>query len=216
MLFSRKNALVLTNSIVLACTILNVISKPVKSYETLMVARFLIGIACGLFTGILPVYLNEMAPQKLRGLMGTFCQLGIVFGILVTNIFGLPEILGTDSRWPYLVGFMIIPALSHIGLFFTVETPKHLFINKSQEEEARTIMKRIRADSSLVEEEMNNLQAEKLASSQQKTVAWMDFFTNPILRKTILIAVGVQLSQQFSGKIFKFSFYCRSSCVNNL
>lgn len=50
------------------------------------------GLFCGLFSGILPLYLSELAPKNLRGTIGTLNQLMIVFGILVTNILGLPQL----------------------------------------------------------------------------------------------------------------------------
>lgn len=129
----------MTNILVLISAILNIISKFIKSYETLMVARFFGGLFCGLFTGILPLYLNELPPQNYRGLVGTMNQLTIVLGIVVTNAFGLSDVLGTDSRWPILLGLMLVPALAHIGLLFAVESPKHLFINKNQKEQAKKV-----------------------------------------------------------------------------
>lgn len=134
--FGRKTGMLLTNILVIICFILNLISKFVSLYETLIIARFICGLFCGLFTGILPLYLTEVAPQNLRGLAGTLNQLVIVLGIFVTNVFGIKEILGTEQRWPILVSLMIIIALSHIGLFFAVESPKYLYIRKHDKEKA--------------------------------------------------------------------------------
>ena len=135
--FGRKNGMLLTNVFVVICAVLNIISKFIKAYETLIVARFFSGLFCGLFTGILPLYLTEIPPINLRGLSGTLNQLILVLGILITNIFGIKDILGTNERWPILVGIMLIPALAHIGLFFASESPKYLYITKNQPEEAR-------------------------------------------------------------------------------
>ena len=35
-----------------------------------MAGKFFAGIYSGLFTGILPIYLNEISPSNLRGLTG--------------------------------------------------------------------------------------------------------------------------------------------------
>lgn len=60
---------------------------------------------------------------------------------------------------------------------------------------------RIRGDNqlSLVEKELELLENEKMAMSQQKQVTWGDFATVPAIRHPLLIAVGVHVAQQFSG-----------------
>lgn len=92
-----------------------------------MLGRFLTGIFCGFFTGILPIYLYEISPQNLRGLIGTMHQFNIVLGILTSNILGLPELFGTAKLWPVLVGAVLIPAFVHVFLFAAVKSPKYLF-----------------------------------------------------------------------------------------
>jgi MFS family permease len=135
--FGRKNGLVLTNIIVLICACLNIISKYIYSYETLMVSRFLSGIFCGLFNGILPVYINELSPQDLRGQFGSLFSVLFESGILVANVLGLPFIFGNDKYWPLLVGSIVVPAIAHFLLFFTDETPKYLFIKQNKIEETK-------------------------------------------------------------------------------
>ena len=49
----------------------------------LITGRFGIGIACGLFTGLVPLYITEVAPVQLRGGMGTFNQLAVTSGIFM-------------------------------------------------------------------------------------------------------------------------------------
>lgn len=124
------------NLIVIISGILCIISKFVGSYEVLIVGRFFAGLVSGLFTGICSLYVSEIAPTNLRGLASTMNPLALTSGILLANILGLPEIFGTDKLWPLLVGLMLVPVLIHIGLFFAVESPKYLYINKGQIEEA--------------------------------------------------------------------------------
>lgn len=84
----------MVNIIVIISIILNTISKPINSFYTIMVSRFLAGIYSGLFSGILPLYLSECSSKNLRGLTGTMNQLSIVTGVLAANIIGLPSLLG--------------------------------------------------------------------------------------------------------------------------
>ena len=92
--FGRKKALFLVNIFVIITVALNVMSKYIDSYETIMAGKFFTGVFSGFFTGILPLYLSEIAPINLRGLAGTMNQLTIVLAILIANIFGLKDIFG--------------------------------------------------------------------------------------------------------------------------
>lgn len=102
-----------------------------------MISRFLAGVYSGFFSGILPLYLNECSSRNLRGLAGTMNQLAIVIGILIVNIMGLPDVLGTWELWPVLVGLTFLPILAHVGLFFLTDTPKYMLAKKNDKEKAR-------------------------------------------------------------------------------
>ena len=58
----------------------------------------------GLYTGLSPVYNAEVAPDNIRGAMGTINQLAVTVGMLISQVLGLDEILGTDTLWPVLLG----------------------------------------------------------------------------------------------------------------
>lgn len=189
------------NSLVILTSVLLVISKFVESYETIMAARFFSGVYCGLFSGIFPMYLNECSPKNLRGRIGVINQLSIVIGILAANLFGLPQVFGTKELWPVLVGFTIIPTLVHIGLFFVVESPKYMYINKNNLSQTRAILMKLRDyDEVLVQAEIEELEEEKKRIAIQRKVSWADMFKRVELRRALIAAVGVQISQQLSGK----------------
>lgn len=50
------------------------------------------------------MYLAEISPIHLRGAVGTIYQLVITISILVSQVLALPQILGTEDRWPFLFG----------------------------------------------------------------------------------------------------------------
>jgi hypothetical protein len=70
-----------------------------KSYRA-----FLYGIIFseGINTGLSAMYLNEIAPINLRGAIGCIEQLFGIFGILFSQIIGLPFFLGSESDWHYI------------------------------------------------------------------------------------------------------------------
>lgn len=87
----------------------------------LIPARFTIGFASGLATVVVPVYLGEIAPPTLRGMLGTCTQFAMVIGILVSGLLAFP--FATTTSWRYL--FAVTPILS------IVEVPNNSCRNNS-------------------------------------------------------------------------------------
>ncbi len=56
--------------------------------EVLIVMRILIGIAIGITSYVVPMYIAEISPSRRRGLLVTLNQLMITIGILVSYITG--------------------------------------------------------------------------------------------------------------------------------
>ncbi|KGL82627.1 Solute carrier family 2, facilitated glucose transporter member 1, partial [Tinamus guttatus] len=109
--FGRRNSMLMSNALAFLSAVLMGFSKMAYSFEMLILGRFIIGLYSGLTTGFVPMYVGEVSPTALRGALGTFHQLGIVLGILIAQVFGLDVIMGNDSLWPLLLGFIFVPAL---------------------------------------------------------------------------------------------------------
>lgn len=62
------------------------LSLVAKSFEMVIIGRFVIGVFCGLCTGLTPMYVGEVTPTAVRGAFGTLHQLGVVIGILVAQV----------------------------------------------------------------------------------------------------------------------------------
>lgn len=62
------------------------LSAVARSYEMVIIGRFIIGVFCGLCTGLTPMYVGEISPTAVRGAFGTLHQLGVVIGILVAQV----------------------------------------------------------------------------------------------------------------------------------
>lgn len=78
---------------------------------------------CGGSTALVPVYLSEMAPTKIRGTLGTMNNLMIVTGILLAYI--VNYLFTPFEAWRWMVGLAAVPAvLLLIGIAFMPESPK--------------------------------------------------------------------------------------------
>lgn len=93
----------------------------------------------GLNTSLVPMYISEIAPLNLRGGLGTVNQLAVTIGLLLSQVLGIEQILGTNDGWPVLLGLAICPAILQLMLLpVCPESPRYLLITKQWEEEARS------------------------------------------------------------------------------
>ena len=138
------------------------------------------------------MYLSEIPPQNIRGLTGTINALAMCIGNLITNIFGLPILLGRDNLWPFLLGIRLVPSLVHIiGLPFCIESPKHLYITKNQNQKALKALEKLRSnDKEIIEYEINQLFIEKESMKNQTQISYLSLFQKPSLRRALIVSIA--------------------------
>lgn len=145
------------------------------------------------------MYISEIAPLNLRGGLGTVNQLAVTIGLLLSQVLGIEQILGTNDGWPVLLGLAICPAILQLILLpICPESPRYLLITKQWEEEARKALRRLRASSS-VEEDIEEMRAEERAQQSESSISIMELICSPTLRAPLVIGIVMQLSQQLSG-----------------
>ncbi|XP_033492750.1 solute carrier family 2, facilitated glucose transporter member 3a isoform X1 [Epinephelus lanceolatus] len=197
--FGRRRSMFLVNSLAVIGGLLMGFSTICSSYEMVIAGRLIIGLFCGLFTGLTPMYVGEVSPTPLRGAFGTLHQLGVVVGILIAQIFGLEALLGSAKLWPLLLALTVAPAvLQCILLPFCPESPRFLLINLKQEEQARKALVRLRGSED-VSKDLQEMKEESAKMAMEKKVTIPELFRSAAYRQPLLIAVMLQLSQQLSG-----------------
>uniref|UniRef100_A0A3Q3JEL9 Major facilitator superfamily (MFS) profile domain-containing protein n=1 Tax=Monopterus albus TaxID=43700 RepID=A0A3Q3JEL9_MONAL len=197
--FGRRKSMLLSNALALLGGSLMGFSALCQSFEMIIIGRLVIGVFCGLCTGLTPMYLGEISPTAVRGAFGTLHQLGVVIGILVAQIFGLEFLLGSDTLWPLLLALTILPAiLQSIMLPFCPESPRYLIIVLNREEEARKALVRLRGSED-VDDDIQEMKEEGMKMAMEKKVTILELFRSPNYRQPIIIAIILQLSQQLSG-----------------
>lgn len=153
----------------------------------------------GLNTSLVPMYVSEIAPLNLRGGLGTVNQLACTIGLLLSQVLGIEQILGTNDGWPVLLGLAICPAILQLILLpICPESPRYLLITKQWEEEARRALCRLRASNS-VEEDIEEMRAEERAQQSESHISTWELICSPTLRPPLIIGIVMQLSQQLSG-----------------
>lgn len=176
-----------------------------ENINQLILSRFIIGLASGLSSVVVPIYLGEIAPPTLRGTLGTCTQLALVIGIFISNILAFP--LATISNWRYL--FCITPLLCILQLLlssFLVESPRWLLSTNSNSSQARVAIKQLRGyvyDDDVETEVENFLLASKKhktgRSSAHSSGALWDLWHCTEMRVLVIASVVLQMAQQLCG-----------------
>lgn len=127
-LFGRKPTILLTSLIFFSMAI---ISQMVTTFFSFILMRFFIGIAVGVSSTIVPMYLAEIAPAKKRGGFVSGYELSITIGVLAAYVMGHIGTLLHDWRPMYL--FPILPALLQMLFYaFLPESPKWESLEKGK------------------------------------------------------------------------------------
>ncbi|KAK9972118.1 hypothetical protein ABG768_025446 [Culter alburnus] len=205
--FGRRKAMLINNVLAFIGGGLMGMSKISRSFEMMILGRFTIGAYCGLASGLVPMYVGEIAPTSLRGALGTLHQLAIVTGILIAQILGLESLLGSEQLWPVLLGVTVLPTVLQMTLLpFCPESPRFLYIIRCQEHHAKSALRRLTGRME-VSEDLAEMKEEKRRMEMERKVSIAELFRSPLYRQPIIIAILLQLSQQLSGvnAIFYYS-----------
>lgn len=178
---------------------------------SLISGRHMIGLAIGVASVSVPLYISEISPAGNRGALVSLNQLMIAFGGKVSYLSDF--LIADDSnpfswRWMFIVGFF--PAIIMlVGMFFLPETPRWL-IAKGHEEKGRSILKKVE-DPDLVEESFRKIKAD--IAIENESASFRELF-KPWLRTPLIIAVvlmffmqatGINTIIYYSPKIFKLA-----------
>ncbi|NEW83353.1 MAG: sugar porter family MFS transporter [Mariniphaga sp.] len=171
------------------------------SAGNLLAARFFLGIAIGVSSFAVPLYIAEISPAKSRGVLVSLFQLLITIGILASYFsdlaFALPEsAAGYAECWRPMLLVGIFPALILIiGMFFLPESPRWL-MGKGFEDKSRAVLRKIE-NPDLLESTITTLKNE-IEADKQNVTNWREIF-KPLLHTPLIIAVGIMFVQQFTG-----------------
>jgi len=92
--------------------ILGCIINLIPTTYTFAIGRFIGGIYCGIGQIYVPLYINEIAPDAIRGKITLMYGMSVTTGQLVALALGLPFGFGiTPYYWMFMFGFPILVAL---------------------------------------------------------------------------------------------------------
>lgn len=189
--YGRKKVIIAT---ALIFAVGSVICGFAVSVSWLIAGRMILGLAIGMVNFVVPLYLSEISPQRVRGMLVSLYQLaitaGILFSYLINRVFAL-----TEHNWRWMLGSGLIPALVLlIGISFLGDTPRWL-ISKRREKEAREIFVKIEPDANAdkhISEIRSAIENQEQKSSSRKIFAsWM--------LMPVIVGVGMMFMQICTG-----------------
>jgi SP family arabinose:H+ symporter-like MFS transporter len=124
----------------------SVATAAAPNFTLFICARFLGGIAVGGVSLLSPMYVSEVSPPSIRGRMGTFYQMSIITGILISYCINylLRNTGEANWRWMFLTG--VAPSLLFLVMIaLAPETPRFL-VRVGKTREAFDLLERIEND----------------------------------------------------------------------
>lgn len=187
--------------------------------------RVIGGIGVGLASAICPMYIGEIAPSNIRGMLVSWNQFAIIFGQLVvyfvnflilgehTNPIiesigqGINQVAANsdpwtiETGWRYMFGSEAIPAgLFTILICFVPETPRYLAMI-GQDAKAEAILARINGSVKAKEilNDIKNTVSEK--TEKLMTYGWVCIFVG-IMLSVFQQAVGINAVLYYAPRIY--------------
>lgn len=163
-----------------------------QNLAMMMIGRVVVGIAGGAFCMIAPQYAGETAEKEIRGRIGTFMQLMLNVGILlsyavgaVTSVFYMSIVCG------------ILPILFALVFVFMPESPVYL-VQKNKIPDAINTYKWLRGEAYNPQQEIDELTKE-LEESKAQSGSFREELSKSGTHRAMTISFGVMFFQQMCG-----------------
>ncbi|MDU0479830.1 sugar porter family MFS transporter [Staphylococcus chromogenes] len=152
-------------------------------------SRTVLGYAVGMVSIVVPMYISEMVPAHVRGGLVSLNTLMIVVGQLVA--FLTNSALAHTGNWRLMLGLAAVPgAMLAIGMFFLPDSPIWL-LRQGRRTDAERVSDRLGVE--LVDASPAS------TSARQVRAAELDALRTPWIRRTVVIAILVGVTQQITG-----------------
>lgn len=193
-----RRKMILMSAVVFVIGSLLASFSPNNGQMYLIIVRIFLGLAVGASSALVPAYMSEMSPARLRGRLSGINQTMIVSGMLLSYIMDfLLKDLPEAWAWRVMLGLAAVPAVVlYMGVSRLPESPRFLVkINKV--DEARQVLTWIRPENE-VEQELADIQTTAGEESHIEKTSMVQLFTGKY-RYLVMAGVGVAAFQQFQG-----------------
>lgn len=176
----------------------------------LVVGRIINGLAVGIESAQVPVYISELSPPSKRGRFVGVQQWAITWGILIMYYisYGCSFIGGRKSynyntaQWRVPWGLQMIPAVFlNVGMLFLPESPRWL-ARKDRWEDCHHVLTKVHGkgdpNHAFVAVELQDIREMCEFERKYKHVTYFDLFRPRVINRTI-IGLFMQIWSQLTG-----------------
>ena len=186
--FGRRSMLICAAVAFLAGTLLISLASNITS---LIIGRFIVGIAIGLSSYITPLFISEIAPSDKRGSLVLLNAITITGGEAIA--FLVDYTLTPTGSWRYMFATGLIPALLlFIGMLCVPSTPRWS-VSKGFTNKAKLTLQKIRPGEN-VDKELNEI----ISTLNRAPGRWQAIFSKK-LYPVLLLGIALGILQQFVG-----------------
>jgi len=162
-----------------------------ESVALIYVSRVLSGLAYGISYSVLPMYLGEIASDRVRGSISTLLTVMAKLGILYAYSIG-PYVSVKLMAW-----LSIIPAALFVVTFIWLPESPYYLLGRNQNEKAHRSLSRLRQRKD-VDEELERMSI-AVKKSQENKGTFQELFFNKGNRMSLIIILGLSAAQQLCG-----------------
>jgi sugar porter (SP) family MFS transporter len=165
-----------------------------STVAVLVVFRFTVGLAIGIASVIVPLYLAEMAPARDRGVITSLNQYMIIVGTALSAAIGYLLAFTGSWRWMLLLG--VFPAVVlMVGMLAMPDTPRSL-IRRGYAEQGCAVLVGLRGDTALAEREFSEIMELERQQRDTRTGARL---SAPWVRRLLVLGTLLAIFQQITG-----------------
>lgn len=158
---------------------------------TLITARIVLGLAIGVSSVCVPLYIAEIAPRQSRGRLVSMNQFLITVGILLSYL--VNSVFAPAGSWRWPLALAALPALAMlVGLIGAQESPRWLVLRGRIDEARAALTGRTPEEA---EAEIAEIRA---AAHDEARWSWADL-RRPQLRPALILGIGVAAVNQLVG-----------------
>jgi MFS family permease len=151
------------------------------------------------------VYINEMVPPHIRGVVMTFWQMFYSVGAFIAYWvrFGCSRHEGTLGEWDWrmvIVFQLLMPILIVSQVYFLPDTPRWYIQKGDRVEAARAALRRVRDTEDEAEGELLSIREALAYERQSANSGYSALWRDASVRKRLLLAFALNIGQQLTGQ----------------
>jgi len=185
--FGRKKSLLAAAALFTVSSIGAALPRNITEF---VLARVLGGLAIGLASTLSPLYIAEISPARIRGLLVSVNQLAIVTGILLSYSVNYGLTGAGSANWRWMFASAAVPSAFFLVTLLSVPESPRWLVQKGRETEAEHILSRIKGKDAAQAE----IQAIRAAVAEESGNIF-----DPAFRQPLVVAILIGLLSQFTG-----------------